>query len=454
MDKSYSLFEFCSSIRRCLQYHYSGKYWIHAEICDLRVNKGSGYCYFDLIQKGDDDRIVARSKATIWSNKAQELLPKFHRETGSVLQNGLEVMLLVSVNFHEQFGFSLNVDNIDPTYTLGEMARKRREIVERLQREGLLDRNKELPLPRIFQRLAVITSATAAGWGDFVNHLNDTPESFVFYTHLYPASMQGKDTESSIVKALSIIEGHKEHFDAVVIIRGGGAQSELASFDSYLLAKECALFPLPIISGIGHERDISVVDMVASISLKTPTAVADFLIERMRCELSLQQDMMQRLKLSVSQLQSGYSERIDRVAMRLPVVAQFKLRKEGEKIHLVEKMVTMGAGRLIENASAQITSISSKLPTLISRTFDRSWQMIGYVGPRLRIVVGKRMGEMSSRLEVIEKTVSLSDPRLILSKGFAIVSSQDKICCHAKELKSGSKVEMTFIDGVRTATVD
>lgn len=455
MDNSYSLFEFCSSIRRCLEFHYKGKFWVHAEISDFRQNKSSGHCYFELIQKGENDRIVAQAKATIWSSSAYTLLNRFYRETGTPLQNGLEVMFLVSVNFHEQFGFSLNVSNIDPAYTLGEMARKRREIIERIQREGLLDQNKSLPMPRLFQRLAVITSSTAAGWGDFLNHISDTPEGFVFYTHLYPAVMQGKDTESTIIKALDKIYRNRDCYDAVVIIRGGGAQSELASFDTYELAKACATFPLPIISGIGHDRDQSVVDIVAAIPMKTPTAVADFLIHHMRVELTLQEEFKQRIKFALSELMAGYYEKIDKVSMRIPVSSHGKLVREKDILSYREKLLNSLAKKKISEADVSLSGIVSKLPSISMRSLETSRQKLILWVPRIKMLADKRMVEMRTRLELYEQTVKLSDPQKILAKGFVIVSHEDgKICCSAESLSPGEEVILRFHDGDCKATIE
>ena len=275
-----SLYELNRLVRNVLEDAFDQSYWIQAELSDVGVNR-TGHCYVDFVQKAPKgNAIIARARGTIWANVYALLAPYFEQQTGQRFAAGIKVLVKVEVNYHEAYGFSLNVIDIDPTYTLGDLARRRQEILRQLEEEGVLTLNKELEMPVLPQRVAVISAATAAGYGDFCNQLFNNPKGFVFYPKLFPAVMQGEQTERTIISALNVIAEEQEKWDVVVIIRGGGATSDLASFDTYLLAANVAQFPLPIITGIGHERDDTVLDMISHTRVKTPTAAAEFLIDR------------------------------------------------------------------------------------------------------------------------------------------------------------------------------
>jgi exodeoxyribonuclease VII large subunit len=275
---------------------FGGTYWISAETSDVRTTGAAGHCYLEFIEKGVlDGKVIAKSRGTIWNRTLREMFPLFERVTGQVFRSGIKVLVRVSVEFHEQYGFSLTVREIDPSYTVGDMLKKRLEIIGRLESEGIKDLNKGLELPLMPCRIAVITSETAAGYGDFMDQLLRNAGGYPFYLKLYPSLMQGDRTTESIISALDRISAHASHFDAVVIIRGGGSTSDLSSFDTYALSSHCAQFPLPLITGIGHERDDTIVDLVAHTRLKTPTAVASFLISRMDIQRDLLSTLSQQL---------------------------------------------------------------------------------------------------------------------------------------------------------------
>ena len=275
-----SLYELNNLVRSRLEHAFPEEYWVQAELSDVRSN-ATGHCYLELIEKdARGNNLIARARAMIWNQVYRLLKPYFEQETGQAFVSGLKVLVKVTVGFHELYGYSLTILDIDPSYTLGDMARRRREILAKLEEEGVLTLNKELEMPLLPQRIAVISSATAAGYGDFCNQLAGNPYGYVFYPRLFPAMMQGERVEESIIGALNRIYSHAEAWDVVVIIRGGGATSDLSNFDSYLLAANCAQFPLPIITGIGHERDDTVIDAVAHTRVKTPTAAAEYLIAR------------------------------------------------------------------------------------------------------------------------------------------------------------------------------
>ncbi|MBQ8443183.1 MAG: exodeoxyribonuclease VII large subunit, partial [Bacteroides sp.] len=277
-EQALSLYELNGLVKRSIRNSMPETYWLQAELSDVRSNY-SGHCYLEFIQKdASGNNLIAKARGTIWSNIYKMLKPYFEQETGQAFASGIKVLVRVSVDFHELYGYSLTVLDIDPTYTVGDMERKRREILRQLEEEGVIDLNKELEMPLLPQRVAVISSATAAGYGDFCNQLANNPRGYGFHTQLFPAIMQGDRVEESVIAALNAIYAQLDCWDVVVIIRGGGATSDLSGFDTYELAANCAQFPLPIITGIGHERDDTVIDLVAHTRVKTPTAAAAFLI--------------------------------------------------------------------------------------------------------------------------------------------------------------------------------
>ncbi|MDD2285795.1 MAG: exodeoxyribonuclease VII large subunit, partial [Paludibacter sp.] len=282
MEKeTYSLSQLTRFINQVIKVNFESPIWIKAEISELR-EASNGHCYLEFIEKDPDtDTLIAKMKANIWANTYRMLKPYFESSTGQQLHAGIKVLVSVTVDFHDVFGLSLNIRDIDPTYTLGELAKRRQEIIRQLEKDGVMEMNKSLDLAALPNRIAVISAPTAAGYDDFCNQLDNNPDGFVFYKKLFPAIMQGDQATDSIIEALDKIYEHADLFDVVVIIRGGGATTDLACFDSYELALNCAQFPLPIIAGIGHQRDLSIVDMVAHTSVKTPTAAAALLIEMM-----------------------------------------------------------------------------------------------------------------------------------------------------------------------------
>ena len=272
-NEALTLYELNGLVRQTLELTLDEAYWVQAEVSELRVNR---HCYMELVQKeARGNGIMAKARAQVWANRWAFLKPMFENTTGQRLAAGMQVLVQVEVTFHELYGYSLNIIDIDPTYTLGDIARRRQEILQQLHREGIDQMNKELPLPRLMQRIAVISSASAAGYGDFCNQLTNNKRGLAFKTELFPAIMQGNDVESSIIKALNRIAERMDEWDVVVIIRGGGATSDLQGFDSLLLAENVAQFPLPIITGIGHERDDTVIDLASAPQRNHPSETAD-----------------------------------------------------------------------------------------------------------------------------------------------------------------------------------
>ncbi|WP_167856822.1 exodeoxyribonuclease VII large subunit [Hymenobacter aquaticus] len=314
------LAELLVRVRQTVETRFAESYWVVAEIADLTLPRhDGGHCYLVLTDQhvtGRGAQLKAQARATIWSQRFQQLAPAFLEHTGQELCLGLKVMLRVQVKFHEQYGLSLDVLTIDPSYTVGDLARQRLETVRKLEAKGLLERQKQLPLPLGPQRLAVISSPTAAGFQDFVQQLGESPYDFA--VTLYPATMQGTESPASILAALDAIRPRRADFDAVVIIRGGGAKTDLLAFDDYGLAAGVGSFPLPVLTGIGHERDEAVLDLAAHLALKTPTAVAAFLAERLA---------------RLDAVFSGYADQIRGLAARQLDAAHDLLTQAGRYVH-------------------------------------------------------------------------------------------------------------------------
>ena len=317
-QQALSLYELNGLVKRSIRSCLPDTYWVQAELSDVRSNY-SGHCYLEFVQKdAGGNNLIAKARGTIWSNIYKMLKPYFEQETGQAFASGIKVLVQVSVEFHELYGYSLTVLDIDPTYTVGDMVRKRREILRQLEEEGVIDLNKELEMPLLPQRVAVISSATAAGYGDFCNQLMNNPRGYGFRTELFPAIMQGERVEESIISALEAIFARIDEFDVVIIIRGGGATSDLSGFDTYELAAHCAQFPLPIITGIGHERDDTVLDMVAHTRVKTPTAAAEYLIAMMNQCADALDEMSSRLQQGVRNRLLWEHRRMESLKQRIP----------------------------------------------------------------------------------------------------------------------------------------
>ena len=295
-ENVFTLYDITHKIRQTVDSAFSSSLWLQTEISQISA-KPNGHCYLEFIQKQENtDLILARCRAVIWSNRWKMISRFFKENTGQPLSAGMQVLMQVKVEFNEQYGITLIVSEIDPTYTLGDMARRRRMILEHLKEMGIADMNRSLPLPRLLQRIAVISSETAAGWGDFLRQIEDNQYGLRFDVRLFPAVMQGDGVEASIISALEQISEIQDQIDVVVIIRGGGAAADLSGFDTIGLAENVAQFPLPIITGIGHERDDTVIDMISTVRVKTPTAAAEYLLAHQLNELLLIDNLTTRLQ--------------------------------------------------------------------------------------------------------------------------------------------------------------
>ena len=356
--QTYSLKELCEWIQDVMESDLPDRYWVRAEIASMSVR---GHCYMELIEKADNGILAAKVRATCWSNMYGLLSAYFTQETGESLHVGLQVLLEVSVEFHSVYGLSLNVWNIDPTYTIGDLAKQRQVTINKLQLDGVMELQQALELPSLVRRIAVVSSSEAAGYGDFCDQLKNNRFWFNFQVQLYSAVMQGDTASRSIINALSAIAGQEEEWDVVVIIRGGGASTDLSCFDDYELASHCAQFPLPIVAGVGHTRDVSVVDMVVYSSVKTPTAAAEWLIDRVAVQVERVGEMQLRLQKAVQGKIARERNRAMVMEQRMiNAVRRMVVREEG-KLNLWRKTIDLHSPERIFKMGYSLTMAKGKI---------------------------------------------------------------------------------------------
>ena len=356
--KQYTLSELCSCIDEALSMELNDTYWVRAEIASLTER---GHCYMELVEKAKNNAIAAKLRATCWQHVYHLLSAYFANETGQTLAVGMQVLLQVEVSFHAVYGLSLNVVGIDPTFTLGDLARQRQLTIQRLQEDGVMDLQRSLPLPLLPRRVAVISAADAAGYGDFCHQLQSNSGGFRFRTQLFPAVMQGEQSPASIIAALQQIAATADLYDLVVIVRGGGATTDLRNFDDYSLAFHCANFPLPIIAGIGHTRDVSVVDMVVHTSVKTPTAAAEWLIAAMQTQADRLGELQLRLQRVVQMAIRKQHSKLDALWQSLRFATQRRLHRQRTQLEFWEKTIALHSPERIYRMGYSLTTVNGKI---------------------------------------------------------------------------------------------
>jgi len=356
--KQYSLLELCGWIQDVVGNDMPDRYWVRAEIASMSVR---GHCYMELVEKSENGILAAKMRATCWSNVYALLSAYFAQETGQSLHVGLQVLLEVSVEYHAVYGLSLNVWSIDPTYTLGDLAKQRQATIRQLTEDGVMELQRALEVPSLPRRVAVISSADAAGYGDFCDQLKHNRFGFAFVTQLYPAVVQGDTAARSIINALGAIAAQEEEWDVVVIIRGGGASTDLSCFDDYMLASHCAQFPLPIVAGIGHTRDVSVVDMVVHTSVKTPTAAAEWLVERVAEQVERVGGLQLRLERAVQGAVNKEKNRLVVYHQRMMSAVYQVLAREKGKLNLWQKTVELHSPERIYRMGYSLTTVNGKV---------------------------------------------------------------------------------------------
>ena len=425
-----TLLELNGLVRSAIEGVLSDEYWVEAEVSEARESRG--HCYMELIEKdARSNTPVARASAKCWRQTWTLLRPYFEKATGQALHAGMKVMLRVYAQFHEAYGFSWIVTDIDPTYTLGDMARKRLEIINRLKEEGVFNLNKELELPLFTQRIAVISSETAAGYGDFCNQLADNGHGFSFVTRLFPAVMQGEQVEQSVIAALNRINAEADSFDCVVIIRGGGATSDMSGFDTLALAENVANFPLPVITGIGHDRDESVLDMISHTRVKTPTAAAALLVSRLVAVEERIDNCRERITRTVGATIGRESQRIEALSGRIPALFSVVKARHGAAISLLAERLKAAAGRLIAEHSHHTDILAQSIMPLAQRS----------------------LAAARHRVELMEERAKALDPALPLRRGYSITLRQGRAVRDAASLSSGDEIETRLENGTIKSVV-
>lgn len=414
----------------------------------------TGHCYLELADKQEgEEKVRAVARGTIWSFTYRMLKPYFETTAGRPLEKGMKVLINAEVVFHELYGFSLNIKDIDPAFTLGDLERKKREILGQLEREGVIDMNRNLEMAPLPKNIAVISSPTAAGLGDFLNHLAENPYGYRFYVKLFPAVMQGEKTTTSVIEALERIYEYEALFDAVVLIRGGGSQSDLGSFDTYDLAANIAQFPLPVIAGIGHDRDDTLVDWVAWLKVKTPTAAAAFLIDsfaRFEGRLQeLQQDFVQGVMALVREERS----RQEGMVIGFRQWTALFLQERENRLQLLSGRLRNGVRSGVERRLTVFGLVQNRITGKLALLFDRQRNRID----RCTDLAGQRSRELFSRnkhrLELAETKMKYADPEHVLQRGYSITCIRGKALKSVSEAAAGEVLETFLKDGRIESTV-
>jgi exodeoxyribonuclease VII large subunit len=431
MSDALTLLDLNVLVKNRLRRDFPDTFWIQAEISECKEHY-SGHCYLELVQKKErSDAICAKSRATIWSNTWIPLKQRFEQQTGTRLQPGQKILTEVSIEFHELYGFSLLIRDIDPAYTLGDVSLRRQEVIRKLTEEGVIDLNKELEWPILPKQIAVVSSPSAAGYEDFMDQLRRNPYGFKFSTHFFPAVMQGEAAGESIRQAMDIILASDLTLDAVVIIRGGGATTDLQCFDQYELCFYAAQYPLPLLTGIGHDRDSSVLDRVACVSVKTPTAAAEYLVDCMAKEAY-------RLDANLDRLIQLTNQKMDAFKRHLQVQSERLRRSTTEGLNRAALSVERYQAELLRRTNQYL--LVRKQDTEVKST---------HLNHRVRTL----LEQQHHRLELLQTRLESHSPELMIRKGFSLTLHQGKIIKSVSELESGAEIQTRLNDGTIYSTV-
>jgi exodeoxyribonuclease VII large subunit len=447
MTERVSLTELQLIIRDSLYMSLPDFYWVTAEISELKENN-AGHCYLELIEKNPDEKNVrARVRAIIWSNRFRFLKAFFEDSTKETLREGLKILVKIKIEYHELYGLSLIISDIDPAFTIGDMAMKRQLIIKRLEEEGVFTMNKDLLFPAVPQRIAVISSKNAAGYTDFVNHLKDNSYGYIFYTVLIESSLQGTETEQGVLKALDKIAEQSHLFDVVVIIRGGGSQSDLSWFDSYSIAYHVTQFPLPVLTGIGHEKDVSVTDMVANQSLKTPTAVADFLIDSVAEAENYIIEMSSGIIEASRIIIEKNKNRIESSFIKLSPVARIMLADFRNRLSSQIMQINSTGRELIFRAALIPTKQKSILLSSVKSVFHEKRSALEIKKQNLISATLNFIKTADIKEQGLENKLKLLNPENVLLRGYSITSVNGIILKNSRQIKQGDLIHTQLFEG-------
>ena len=467
MEQKFTLFELNERIKEALLETFPSAVWVVAEISELKENR-NGHCYLELIEK-EGSEIIARSRATIWSYTYRMLKPYFESTTGRMFTHGIKILVQASVEYHPAYGLSLNIKDIDPVYTMGDLALQRKEIIARLQTDGVFDMNRDLQLPLVPQKIAVISSKTAAGYQDFMSHLENNEHGFHFYTHLFEAYMQGSEAVPSIIRALEKIFQYDDFFDAVAIIRGGGATADLSCFDNYELAFNITQFPLPVITGIGHEKDDTIIDLVAHTRLKTPTAVAGFFIAGVERYYKRLLDLENEIISLTREIINEQNDRIRQCAETLNSAVSGFIREKNTQIIRKGNLLQQQINRFSYRKNYDLIAVKTKLQSVVSvwkvetlNEIDRKKRNLKRLSGEILLKVNaglsnretalknstvKKLTKEGERLRLNENAMRLLRPENVLKRGYTLTLKEGKIVKSVNDLAVGETIETRFADG-------
>lgn len=418
-----TLQEFNNRIKRLLADPSVMNCWVVAETTDVRINQ---HCYLQLLEKNPKTgATVAKIKAIIWGNQFRFLNARFKQVTGRDIGNDMKIMVCLSVNYSPQYGLTVVINDINPEFTLGDMERQRQEILNRLTQEGIIGQNKTVPVPPVLQRIAIVSAAGAAGYGDFMKQLTDNKYGVCFYPCLFQATMQGVKTVPTVLAALDKVEQNQHLFDCVVIIRGGGGTEELNSFDNYDLARRVATFPLPVIVGIGHERDITVLDFVAGIRVKTPTAAAEHIILQTANALAHIGDLSNQVVSIARDYIARAKEQLSYYAGNLPIMAQ----------------------RIIDTNTLRLQNFIQNIPLHVQRRIEGENAQLARQKDAIKNAVAQVKMKETMRLEALGDKIELLSPRKVMARGYTLTTCEGKIMTDAAQLEAGKLVTIHFRDG-------
>lgn len=418
-----TLQEFNNRIKRLLADPSVMNCWVVAETTDVRINQ---HCYLQLLEKNPKTgATVAKIKAIIWGSQFRFLNARFKQVTGRDIGNDMKIMVCLSVNYSPQYGLTVVINDINPEFTLGDMERQRQEILNRLTQEGIIGQNKTVPVPPVLQRIAIVSAAGAAGYGDFMKQLTDNKYGVCFYPCLFQATMQGVKTVPTVLAALDKVEQNQHLFDCVVIIRGGGGTEELNSFDNYDLARRVATFPLPVIVGIGHERDITVLDYVAGIRVKTPTAAAEHIILQAANALAHIGDLSNQVVSIARDYIARAKEQLSYYAGNLPIMAQ----------------------RIIDTNTLRLQNFIQNIPLHVQRRIEGENAQLARQKDAIKNAVAQVKMKETMRLEALGDKIELLSPRKVMARGYTLTTCEGKIMTDAAQLEAGKLVTIHFRDG-------
>jgi exodeoxyribonuclease VII large subunit len=449
-----TLFELNGLIKGSIKQAFPDSFWVVAEISELKVNV-NGHCYLELIEKdAESETMKARARATIWSSAFRMIRPYFETTVRTALSPGLKIMVKASVEFHELYGLSLNITDIEPAYTLGEMARQKQDVIDRLIREGVFDLNKQQEMPRLPRKIAVISSRTAAGYGDFHDQLLHNPYGYKFYVRLFPAIMQGEEAEASMVTAMEKVFRYEDFFDALVIIRGGGAQSDLSCFNGYWLASHIAQFSLPVLTGIGHEQDETVADMVAHTRLKTPTAVAEFLLAKFQEEDGLLYELSSSLVEASRDILHTQETRLMKLAFMIKPLIRSAMDDSRQRLAIDAVILKNASLRVLAGERNASAMLQLRVTSSSNQFLLRHRHRISIARNNLKFIIPSLIQQESFRLEMMASKNLYNDPQHVLKRGYSITLLRGKPLKNAGEVKEGERIDTVLYQGRLTSRIE